>query len=320
MYTLSGALVADSALSETGETTQLTSKRNAPSMVSVVIPAYGALPYITEQLDALANQTYTGAWEIVISDNGHNEGLAEAIADHPIHLVTDVRIVDSTDGRGVCHARNVGFRAARGDLIAFVDADDQARPDWLAAISERAPYFDAMSGSRDITKLNSPRAQAWRPVKNSEDVFEFPGSYRIFFGANVAIWRDVLETVGEWDTDFIAGSDDLDYAFRIQQAGFTIGHVHSACVDYRLRETLLSSCRQMHNYAIMDALLHQKHRDLNWHNNDPKMFALNALSVVIYNPLVPNRWRPYSRGQWALRVAFLAGRVRGSIRYRTLTL
>ncbi|CAM3856182.1 glycosyltransferase [Smaragdicoccus niigatensis] len=294
--------------------------RMHPEFVSVVIPAYGALPHIVEQLDALTNQTYTGTWEVVISDNGNNVTLAEVIAEHPIHLVAPVRVIDSTDVRGVSHARNVGIQAARGDLIAFLDHDDHAHPEWLAAMASRAPYFDAISGSRDITKLNSSAAQAWRPLQSPEDGFKFPNSYRMFVGANVAIWRDVLESVGDWDTEFIGGADDLDYAFRIQQAGYTIGHAHDARVDYRLRDDLRSACRQVHNYAIMDARLHQKHRDLDWHNNDPKMFALNMLSLVVYNPLVPNRWRAYSRGQWAMRAAFMAGRIRGSIRYRTLTL
>jgi glycosyltransferase involved in cell wall biosynthesis len=285
-----------------------------------VIPAHSAVPLIAEQLGALANQTYRGAWEIVVSDNGNNAGLADLIANHPVNLVTTVRIADSRDLEGVSHARNVGFREARGDLIAFVDHDDHAHPNWLAVMAERARYFDAVSGSRDIAKLNSTEAQQWRPLQSPENGFEFPGSYRMFIGANVAIWRDVMDAVGEWDTDFIGGADDLDYAFRIQQAGFTIGHAHEACIDYRLRGTLRSACRQVHNYAIMDARLHQKHRDRGWHNNDPKWFALNLLSLAVYTPLVPDRWRPYSRGQWAMRVAFLAGRVRGSIRYRTFTL
>jgi len=91
--------------------------------VSVVIPALNVADTIGDQLDALAHQTYAGAWEVVVSDNGSTDATRERVEvwrDRLPHL----RIVDSSRRRGVSPARNVGVEAARGDLVLICDGDD----------------------------------------------------------------------------------------------------------------------------------------------------------------------------------------------------
>jgi glycosyltransferase involved in cell wall biosynthesis len=112
---------------------------------SVVIPARNASHHIRDQLSALAGQTYRGCWEIIVADNGSTDGTADCVREMADRL-PDLRVVDASRRRGPSHARNVGARAARGDYLLFVDADDRVRATWLTEMARAASDFDAIGG------------------------------------------------------------------------------------------------------------------------------------------------------------------------------
>ena len=98
-----------------------------PIVVSVVMPVRNGMPYLAEQLAALARQTYRGRWEVLISDNGSTDDSAaaiEAVADQ-----VPVRVIESHDAPGAAGARAKAARLAEGRLLLFVDADDVAADD-----------------------------------------------------------------------------------------------------------------------------------------------------------------------------------------------
>ena len=94
-------------------------------LVSVVIPAYNAAATLDETLRSLRSQTHH-ALEIIVVDDGSTDD-TRAIAER--HAAIDCRVqVVTQDNAGVAAARNTGWRRARSDLIAFVDADDLSAP------------------------------------------------------------------------------------------------------------------------------------------------------------------------------------------------
>jgi glycosyltransferase involved in cell wall biosynthesis len=96
------------------------------SLVSVVIPVRNGLPFLDTQLHALADQDYSGDFEVVVSDNGSTDG-TRAHVDR-MSFPFPLRCVDSSQVRGVSHARNVGIAAARGEFLAITDHDDAVHP------------------------------------------------------------------------------------------------------------------------------------------------------------------------------------------------
>ena len=86
--------------------------------VSVVIPAYNAARFIRQTLDSAAAQTFRDFEIIVVDDGSQDETaqIAQAFDD-------SIRLIQKPNG-GVSSARNVGMQAARGEYVAFLDADD----------------------------------------------------------------------------------------------------------------------------------------------------------------------------------------------------
>jgi len=132
-----------------------------PTLVSVVIPVFNAAATIAEQLAALGRQTYAGEWEIVVADNGSTDDTA-AIVDAYRSELPALRVVDASARSGPAFARNTGARLARGDFIAFCDADDVVADRWLEALVVASTAFDVVTGIEDAERLNSETVQSWR--------------------------------------------------------------------------------------------------------------------------------------------------------------
>ncbi|MDJ0508850.1 MAG: glycosyltransferase family A protein [Crocosphaera sp.] len=91
--------------------------------VSIVIPAYNAMRYLPETLDNVLQQTYE-AFEVIIINDGSTDNIKEwftSILDNRVRLI-------SQQNKGLAGARNTGIENAKGDYIAFLDADDLWEP------------------------------------------------------------------------------------------------------------------------------------------------------------------------------------------------
>lgn len=92
-------------------------------MISIVIPLYNKAKSISRTLDAILAQTYKD-YEIVIVDDGSTDG-SGLIVDEYAQTHPQIRIcVYHRENKGVCAARNLGVQVAKGECIAFLDADD----------------------------------------------------------------------------------------------------------------------------------------------------------------------------------------------------
>ncbi|HOM77565.1 MAG TPA: glycosyltransferase family A protein, partial [Anaerohalosphaeraceae bacterium] len=87
--------------------------------ISVVIPAYNCQAYIRRAIDSVLGQSRP-ADEIIVVDDGSTDGTAEAVRTYGAKV-----ILIQQENAGVSAARNAGIRAASGDWIAFLDADDE---------------------------------------------------------------------------------------------------------------------------------------------------------------------------------------------------
>jgi len=103
-----------------------------PTLISVVMPCYNARPYIREAIVSVLHQTYP-SWELLIVDDGSTDGSTEIIEElagaHPerIRVIYQNRI-------GPSAARNQALAQARGNYVAFLDADDYWIPSALSKL------------------------------------------------------------------------------------------------------------------------------------------------------------------------------------------
>ena len=100
-----------------------------PGLISVVMPCYNAAPYVAEAIESVLRQTY-GEVEIIVVDDGSTDGSVDIASDLASRFPGRIHPL-FTSRLGPYPARNRGLRAARGEFVAFLDADDWWLPETL---------------------------------------------------------------------------------------------------------------------------------------------------------------------------------------------
>ena len=290
--------------------------RPPPRLTSVVMPVRNAARTVAQQLDALAMQDCAGAWELLVIDSGSTDGTVEAVAER-LRTIPRSRLVHAAThtGNSASNARNVGAAAARGDLLAFCDADDVVSPGWLAALARRARHADIVACRLDLVTLNGARLRRWheslRGPRAQPTLRFLPRAST----AGCAVWRDVFEAVDGFDESH-PGAEDIDFAWRAQRAGFRLGGADDAVVAYRYRSGLRAIARQQYQWGRADARLYRDFGAAGMSRATPGE-AGRAWGQIIYGIAA----LPFSlehRGRWVVRTARRVGRLAGSIQDRTL--
>jgi GT2 family glycosyltransferase len=294
----------------------LPSPNSAAPSVSVVIPVHNGAHVIGGQLDALSNQRYGGDFEVLVADNMSTDELEEAL--EPFRHRLNLRLVKANHKRGVSHARNAGCAAARSELIAVCDADDVVDANWLAAMVSALDTCSLVGGRRDTRTINPILIQRWRtpPPERLETPFSFLPYPN---GANFGMRREVFERIGGWDEELVAGGDDVDFGWRAQLAGFSLGFAPEALVHYRLRGTLRDTTRQVYAYNLTKACLLVRYRPHGARPRPVRAVAADLVWLLTRCPYVLfiGSWR---QGRWLVRAAAIAGRVHGAWRERVWAL
>jgi len=283
--------------------------RGRPELVSVVIPVRNEAEHIGEQLAALQAQTYPGAWELVVVDNGSSDSTVEIVRDWAERL-PDLQIIEAGGPAGINRARNVGIQAARGDFLAFCDGDDIAYPNWLESLVEVAGDFEVVGGWTDMGLLNGPEQLAWCPWWTGRCLIQPYDFLPSLCGGNLGVWTEVAREVG-FDEDFRYGASDVEFSWRVQLAGCRIGPAPDAAVHYRLRTTMGDVMRQSYNYGKAGPLLYSKFRSHGMRRDS----ALREWTKLVRQSTAAVRSRE-RRGHWLRKLALQVGRLVGSARQR----
>lgn len=233
--------------------------------VSVVIPARDASHTLPGCLEALAQQRRLPE-EVVVVDNGSRDRTAE-VARSFADRFRDLRVVaEPRPGEGF--ARNRGIAEAKGDLLAFTDADCVPREDWLGtavrALAEH-PGCGAVAGEvtghrprRPVEKYLSVAAFPTPAVPKTATYLSFPPP--TFYTANFVIRRAALERVGGFDQNLRTGLD-VDLCVRLLRAGISIRFEPRAVVAHVQRDSLRKAARRLFQYGTGLPAWYRKHAE-----------------------------------------------------------
>lgn len=215
----------------------------AEKLVSVIIPAYYSERYIGKALDSVGSQTYQN-WEIVVVNDGCTDGTPRIAAEFAQRTSQPVRLIQHEQNLGLSAARNTAMSVARGEYIAFLDADDYWLPDHLESVctvmasgrgdlaySEGIVFRDAPSGEIELLPIDTIEV-----TNPAADLFR--RGYINPSGA--AITRQLMEKVGDFDRN-LRGAQDLDYWIRAAALGFPIASTARQTYYYRKTTGGLSS-------------------------------------------------------------------------------
>jgi glycosyltransferase involved in cell wall biosynthesis len=286
--------------------------------VSVILPCLNAANSISNQIEALANQEYSDKWEIIVADNGSTDGTVAIVREYQKHI-PHLRIVDASARRGVAYARNLGASVAQGEALVFCDADDEVGSGWLAAMAKALSQYDLVAGVKEFEKVNQPwvvNSCKYIDVDvTSKGVINHP--YLPFAGGNnLGIKRSLHNAIGGFDEAMI-NLQDVDYCWRIQEAGTKLHQVPDAVIHFRLRNSIKGLCNRWWKFGYYNVLLHQKHHPkglpqlITWQG-----FVKDAITLPL--KFLVKVHDKESLTKWLMDFAWFAGHVHGCIKFQYL--
>jgi hypothetical protein len=193
---------------------------------------------LSRTLAAIERLSFDRPWELVLVDNGSRDETPEVL--RAFAQATKLKVVLTHEPEpGLSNARNRGWRAASGAIVAFTDDDCYPAEDWLEKISlcladEQLAYV----GGRVLLYDKEDLAVAIQLLDERVDIparsFVRVG---LIHGANVALRRSVLEAIGGFDPLLGAGSrlksgEDVDALMRASAAGYRGAYDPGPVVDH----------------------------------------------------------------------------------------
>lgn len=258
--------------------------------VSVVVCSYNGARTIRDTLEGLKALDYDD-YEVIVVDDGSTDATAAVAREYGVRVI-------STENCGLSSARNTGWQAATGEIVAYIDDDAYPDTHWLKYLAYTflttshaavggpniAPPGDGMVAD---CVANAPGGPVH--VLLSDTIAEH------IPGCNMAFRRCALAEIGGFDPRFRAAGDDVDICWRLMDTGATIGF-HAGAMDWHHRRNCMKLYwRQQIGYGKAEALLEEK-----WPEN--------------YNAIGHFTWggRLYGRG-FTMPIPLQASRIYGGV-------
>ena len=189
---------------------------------SVVVPLYNKATYIVSTIRSVLAQTMSD-FEVIVVDDGSSDGGAELVIAMDDSRVRVVRQANA----GVAAARNKAISLARGEWVAFLDADDWYHPEYLASLVEvqkAYPGVDTVAAKYlPVFHASGTWPPAWPVVKKLFDIeliSDLPSRWmtgRCLFTSSIAVKTQLLHTMQPCFPLGESRGEDLDLWFRLAE-------------------------------------------------------------------------------------------------------
>lgn len=248
--------------------------------VSVIIPVKNRSEDIRNCLRSLLSLDYPAdRWEVIVIDDGSTDDTRKVIDSFPVNSVC----LGQAQGASAC--RNRGVKEARGELIAFIDSDCLADPNWL---KELVPYFHhehigivggyvASPHTKSLVgryeSVNSALNMGPRSLRgmNDSSTFYVPT-------CNLIVRKKAFVEVGGFAEELKVG-EDVDLCWRLRKHGWLLLYLPQGKVIHKHRSSLSRMLKRRYDYGTSEAILYSRHRD-------KKKNLAFALPYVIFYGLV----------------------------------
>jgi GT2 family glycosyltransferase len=270
-------------------------------VISVVLAVKDGLPWLETQLEALASQSCSTAFEVLICDNGSSDASAETARGWSGRFEA-MRVVDASARPGPAAARNIGADLASGELIAFCDADDRVGPGWLEEMVLELRGSDVVGGFFETSSLNGASTAEPVPPVTSQ-----LGRIPAGLAANLGVKREAFFDVGGFDENLRIG-EDVELCWRLQLAGYRFSFAPGAVVAKRDRSGAGGVFRQGLAHGRSGPTLYRMHRK----DGARRDVVAVAKSWVWLAIEIPRLYDKDVRSRWLRAAGVRIGRLVGS--------
>jgi GT2 family glycosyltransferase len=205
--------------------------------VSVVVATYNRAARLSRLLEALRAQTHPRErFEVVVVDDGSSDETGALLGREAERGELRLRVLERERNGGWAVAREEGWRAATGEIVAFTDDDCVPDPEWLAAglrACEQQPGAIVQGRTEPIPEEHERLHPLVRPFTRTLSV---PGPDPHFQTCNVFYSRSLLERAGGFDTEAFARvpGEDADLAWRALELGAGAAFAPEALVHHAI--------------------------------------------------------------------------------------
>lgn len=199
-------------------------------------------------MQSLTRQQLKQPFEVVLVDNGSDDGSPEmALREFASQPAFRLQLIRNPDNRGFCAANNQGFAASNSELVALLNNDAEAEPDWLRGLA------GAFEGGREIGMAASkilvyedprridkaghliyPDGQNRGRGSGEVDQGQYDRVEEVLWpdGCAAMYRREMLDQIGGFDEDFFAYADDAELGLRARIAGWKCLYIPGAVVRH----------------------------------------------------------------------------------------
>jgi len=226
--------------------------------ITVIIPAYNAEKTIKKTLDAVLSQDLSkNRFEIIVVNDGSTDNTKKIVSKFK-----KVKLV-SIKHSGPAVARNRGAKVAKGEIIAFTDADCVPKNDWLKNLISPFKKSETVGVAGTYETLNKNQFMArfigYEIEQRHESMkklasIDFVGTY------NCAYRKSIFRKIYGFDESFlVASGEDPELSFRMKKAGHKIVFRPKAIVLHSHPDTLKKYLKQKYNRAFWKVFLYKRH-------------------------------------------------------------
>ena len=228
--------------------------------VSVIIPVRNRPAEISECLESLLAVDYPQELlEIIVVDDASTDNTPQVVSLYP------VRLISLRENRGASHCRNLAGRQARGDLLAFIDSDCIASPEWLRqlvpafkddAVSAVGGLVDSYYEEKSLDKYEKVKSSliigTWFKRSEKKDRFFYVPS------CNLIIRRGTFLKLGGFEETLHVG-EDVDLCWRLQDGGHELEYRPQGRILHKHRNELGAFARRRYDYGTSEPILQKRH-------------------------------------------------------------
>lgn len=249
--------------------------------LTVVLCTRNRRASLLQTLETLRAQVADAAWEVLVVDNGSEDGTGAAVQARADGFPVPLRLVEEPEP-GLSHARNRALAAATGRALLFLDDDVNCLPGCVAAHAAALARPDVVGTAGRILPLLPSDAPAWwrellpREVGGPTSRYDFGDTEReitacgglpLPFGANMGVLLEVARAVGGFRTDLgwgrrLVPCEETEFFRRVLAGGGRLLYLPAARVEHRIesRRTTLAYYRRWHRGYGRATILMERRR------------------------------------------------------------
>ncbi|MFC5973903.1 glycosyltransferase [Halomarina salina] len=209
--------------------------------VSVIVPVYNDPDGLRDTLDALTDQTYDRErFEVLVVDNRSLDDTRAVAADYATRH-ENVHALDERRRQSSYAARVRGIRRARGDVLAFIDADMTVDADWLERAVDRMDEddLDYMACNVELYAEDGETLASKFNEMNGFPIEKYVSQLHFAPTCCLLVRKEVIDEVGPFDARFVS-SGDREFGQRVHDAGFDMGYADDVPMYHPTRTSLKS--------------------------------------------------------------------------------